>query len=74
MSILINENALRMAYLQETGYQKPIVPSLSYTETNRYIEWLEEKVTEMLQKEEENSQYLEHIKTIPCGGPFDEQL
>lgn len=48
MSILINENLLRSKYLQETGNERPTHEfSKDYS---TYVEWLEEKVTEHLEK------------------------
>ena len=43
MSILINQEALRLQYKQETGMDRPILE-------NDYVEWLEEKVTEQLEQ------------------------
>jgi hypothetical protein len=49
MSIFIKHEALRLSYLNETGHTKPVFNSLYYEEA-QYVEWLEEKVTEQLEK------------------------
>ena len=49
MSILINQESLRLSYLNETGRAKPAINSLYYEEA-QYVVWLEEKVTEQLEK------------------------
>jgi len=48
MSILINENLLRLRYLQETGNERPkYTPVKDYA---NYIEWLEEKLSMLFQE------------------------
>jgi hypothetical protein len=48
MSILINENLLRLRYLQETGNERPTHEfSKDYS---TYVEWLEEKLSMVFQE------------------------
>ena len=49
MSILINENLLRLSYLQETGRERPEYrPVSDYAD---YVDWLEEKLSIVIQEQ-----------------------
>jgi len=48
MSILINENLLRLRYLQETGNERPKYTTVK--DYANYIEWLEEKLSMVFQE------------------------
>ncbi len=47
-NILINENLLRLSYLQETGRERPeYTPVRDYAD---YVNWLEEKLSMLFQE------------------------
>ena len=58
MSILVNQEVLRLSYLNETGRNKPTSCTPMYYKEGAcekvYVEWLEEKVTEQLEKSKTN--------------------
>lgn len=59
MSILINENLLRLSYLQETGRERPEYrPVRDYAD---YVDWLEEKLSIVIQEQELHKEILSKL-------------
>lgn len=55
MSILVNENLLRLHYLKETGKERPLYTPVS--DYGEYVEWLEEKLSIVIQEQDEMNKY-----------------
>ena len=65
MSILINENLLRLSYLQETGRERPEYrPVSDYAD---YVDWLEEKLSIVIQEQKLHEEILSKISTKEYG-------
>lgn len=64
-NILINENLLRLSYLQETGRERPeYTPVRDYAD---YVNWLEEKLSIVIQEQELHKEILSKISTKEYG-------
>ena len=65
MSILINENLLRSKYLHETGNERPTHEFAKDYST--YVEWLEEKLSIVIQEQELHKEILSKVSTKEYG-------